>query len=453
MKHPKIIALKTKRFATQLILLGGAWAFVTGAAAATNQGSPEPKTLIQAIVLGMGRDAPVVTDARYDPYFKGHSAAAGIPAVIAAGRFYINGLVLPSSEAAYAKQTPDGYLVNQVRWLYRDATGTAWRGGYKGQKTVGSYAEAALAVATGIVPGLEVRLYDSDGDGLADLVEADYKEGVQVERVTHRNDDSYSVERGDIDTLKRTGQEGRVFDAQHFSGASGERIDARNFDKTIGSGDIALFWYGPDGWVMQRAKEARGVFIDGTDHRSYNIGGTSYADAMRFSRDNLFISNRPGEYANALMYFGLNGNAEGLASSLWLVPTTDPKAQGAPVGISSGASAHRLLAKAVAVAKNKLSSVAVSRDGRDVPAKALWALAADHDQVSQAISRAEEALASASSPPALLDYQIYLLYLTLHGSDSDIGARFGGYRYAGFENGLKPGTQTPSPLSESSSRP
>ncbi|BEV14355.1 hypothetical protein HBDW_11430 [Herbaspirillum sp. DW155] len=401
------------------------------------------RTLLKAIVLGMGSEGASVTDARYDRYFGQGSAAAGVAAVIAAGRFLVNGLAIPATETDCARRFPDGYPVNQTPWLRYDDKVSAWRGGYQGEKVAGSYAAAALAVATGIVPGLEVRLYDTDRDGHADLIEADFKEGVQVGRIIRNDDGTYSVTRGDIDTANTTAVEGRTFDGTRFTATSGERIAARDFDTTLAPGDIALFWHGPDGWILQRAREVHGVFVDGMDHRRYDIDGTAYADAMRFSRNNLLISNRPGEYANAQKYFGLNDNHEGLKVSLWLVPTRDLEAHGAPVGITSGASARRLLARAVAIARQKLGDVVVSVDGKDVPSTAKWVHQDAYRQLSDAIARAEGALASAASSPALLDYQIYLLYLTLNGSDGDIGARFGGYRYAGFDHAILTGTRAP----------
>ena len=59
----------------------------------------------------------------------------------------------------------DRYLVNQVPWLYYDRAKATWKGGYKGQQAPANYDAAALAVANGIVAGLEVRLYDTDKDG------------------------------------------------------------------------------------------------------------------------------------------------------------------------------------------------------------------------------------------------------------------------------------------------
>ncbi|WKX25769.1 hypothetical protein [Tatumella ptyseos] len=171
---------------------------------------------------------------------------------------------------------------------------------------------------------------------------------------------------------------------------------------------------------------------------------------MRFSRDNLPISNRPGEYANAQKYFGLNdsheglkASHEGLKASLWLVPTTDPQTPGAPIAITSHSSAKTFLAKVISIARKRLSSVAASIDGKDIPTTSKLVAQEEYTQLKDAIARADAALASTTSSPVLLDYQIYLLYLALNGSKNDIGARFGGFNYLGFENEVRAGTMTP----------
>lgn len=394
--------------------------------------APEVATLLRAVVLNMGSDAPRITDPRYDRYFKQGSAAAGVAGVIAAGKFRINGLPIPASEADFRRLNPQGYSINQEVWLAQDAVAGTWKGGYRAQQPAGAYDAAALAVATGIVAGLEVRLYDSDGDRFVDVIEADYQEGVQVQTITRNADGTVSVVRGDIDVAQRTAEEGRVFDAERFTATSGERISAQAFDPAIQPGDVALFWWGPQGWAMRRAREVHGVFIDGQDHKTYTIDGHSYADAMRFSRDNLIIANRPGEFVNAQKFFGLNNNAQGLKVSLWLVPTTDPTSQGAPVAMTSGAEARAFLAKALAHARDLLASAAPSVDGRDVAPGARWVPSAIHQQLQRVVVRADAALREESSSNGFLDYQTYLLYLVINGSADDIGARYAGYQWPGF---------------------
>jgi hypothetical protein len=393
-------------------------------------------TLLKALVNKGGENpmAPVVTvsDAQYSQYFRQDSAEAGVKAVIAAGEFYINGFAIPATEAEFTAKYPNGYTVNQANWLFKSEAG--WMGGNGGgREPLGSYDAAAFATATGLPAGLEVRLYDTDADGYTDLIETQYLEGLVVNKITDNGNGTYSVYRGDLDlSITYSSNDGRLFDGAHFTVTSGEVIKKANLDAAIKEGDGVLFWFGPDGWVLDKAIEINGIFVEGIDHEYYQMDNVKYQDAMRFSRDNLFISNRNGEFANAHKYFGLNDNKEGLKVSLWLVPTTDyPSVTGAPVGLTSNENAGAFLAKAIAVAKAKLGSVVVSAGGADAIGKT-WTTQAAYDELSAAIARAEASLTS-NKNSVLLDYQIYLLYLTLHGSNDDIGAQFAGYNYVGFD--------------------
>ncbi|MFD2781293.1 hypothetical protein ACFS32_09360 [Novosphingobium pokkalii] len=402
------------------------------------------KGMMRAIVLNMGDEGRSVTDARYDSLFRGGDATQGVVQVIRAGRFFINGIAMPATAEDFAKTSPDGYLVNQVAWLKRDAATGAWKGGFKAEKPAASYESAALASATGIVAGLEVRLYDTDHDGFADRIEAEYKEGVAVGKVLRRRNGMFSVRRADQGVGQAAGAatgEGRAFDSAHFTATSGEAIKPAHFDRTLHPGDVALFWYGPDGWVMQRALQVRGAFMGGEDHKNYNIDGKIYQDAMRFSRDGIAISNRPGEFVNAQKFFGFDKDQRGAKTSLWLVPTTQAGKQGAPVALTSGTDAAQFLSRAIAVAKAHLSAAKVSVDGRDVPSTGTWASGQAHAQLASVIAGAQAQLAKGDPTGAALDYQTYLLYLALDGSDKDIGARFGGFRFTGFDHEVKAGLQ------------
>ena len=409
------------------------WIIVLLIAGFDNTASAETQakeTLLKTIVNNMGEDE-TVTNAQYSKYFKEGTAEDGVKAIIAAGKFIINGYAIPATETACTDEYPDGYSVNKTAWLYK--SGDSWHGGINGEKTYDSYAAASLAVATALPAGLEVKLYDTNNDGYTDLIETQYQEALIVGKITHNGDETYSVARGALDSaITYSITDGKAFDSSRFTSISGDVI--KNFDTTIKEGDIALFWYGTDGWVMDRAKEVNGVFVDGADHNYYQIDTVKYQDAMRFSRDNVIISNRPGEFANTQKYFGLNNNDKRLRVSLWLVPTTNyPETKGAPIGFTTNENAGTFLTKAIAIAQANLESVVISTDGTDMAAGTKWTTQAAYDELSAAITRAKAALDSKESS-ALLDYQVYLLYLTLNGSSRDIGAVYGGYKYTGFNN-------------------
>ncbi|KAH8657773.1 hypothetical protein BX600DRAFT_59002 [Xylariales sp. PMI_506] len=426
--------------AAALTMLPAAGLAACGTAYSANQ---IDGTLLRAIVLDMGTDAANVTAAEYDQYFEQGSALEGVEAIIAASQFYINLWSIPGTEAAFqnvSQCSSNGYLVNQVPWLYYNSTTGSWWGGYEAETEADSYDAAALSVVTSIVAGLEVRFWDTNGDGYTDLIDADYLEGVTVDTVTRNANGTYSVYRGNIDIANKTPNEGTIFDGDLFDTA-GPLIPADNFDTTIASGDIALFWYGPNGWALKRAQEVVGLFIDGADHTNYDVGGVLYDDALRFSRDNLPISNRPGEFTDAQKFFKLtNDSAAGLNVSLWLVPVTNTTESGAPIGITSDSNSRAFLSRSVAQAQAQLDNVTISTDGSDVPSTQEWVTQAVYTQLDDAIARANESLALANSSSFLLDYQTYVLYLTLSGGSDDIGAEFAGFNYTGFENEEQLGT-------------
>lgn len=398
-------------------------------------------TLLKALVINMGADK-TVTDAMYDAYFQEGSALDGVKAILAAGRFYINDFAIPATAEDLDILYPSGsYLLNQSAWLTRTDEG------YQvGKDTYESYADAALAAATDFDAGLEVRLYDSDGDGFADWIAMDYVEAVIVNKIVDLGDGTYSIQRSQVDASYVWDSDGRYYDGDHFTADSGEVIAARNLDSALQEGDMGLFWYGPDGWAIERALEVTGILVDGEDHAFYQIGDVQYEDAMRFSRDNIIVSNRCGEFVNAQKYFGLNNSGDGLTVSLWFVPTTDPGVMAAPAGFTTNGNAAAFLAQAIDAAREKLSGVVVSADGTDVPAGQDWVKQEVYDALEATIQRAETALADDLSED-VLTYHVYLLYLSLKGTGSDIGAMYAGFDYPGFDNQLNGAEPAPSSIS------
>ena len=302
-------------------------------------------------------------------------------------------------------------MLNRSPWLVKTETG------YRvGRNDFADYADAALAAATGFIAGLEVRLMDDDGDGFTDRIEMDYVEAVIVAEVRKNEDGTYSLSRAEPDPASIWENDGRVYDGKRFTEGSNEKILPENLDPSLKKGDVALFRYIPAGWEVRRAREIRGRLTGGRDHEYYQINTTRYEDAMRFSRDNLPISNRCGEYLNTHEYFGFTGGDKEV--SLWFVHTSDPDLQAAPAGFTSGRNAAAFLSEAIAFAEDALRSSVNASD-------------TEKATLEKSIFRAEQAL-SAASAPEILDYNTYLLYLALHGSGDDIGARFAGFDYPGF---------------------
>ena len=78
-----------------------------------------------------------------------------------------------------------------------------------------------------------------------------------------------------------------------------------------------------EGWIIKRAKEIKGKLIDGGDYKFYQIGDKKFRDTMRFSRDNIIISNRYGEFLNAHKYFCFLNMRDNSEISLWLIHSLD----------------------------------------------------------------------------------------------------------------------------------
>ena len=175
-----------------------------------------------------------------------------------------------------------------------------------------NYDDAAFATATGYIAGLEFRLYDTD------------------------DDDTYTLYRSDLNNSLKWENDGREYDSNYFNKEWNESINETNFDSRIKKGDIAIFTFRPQGWVIERGKEVKGMLVDGQDHEYYQINERKYDDAMRFSRDNIIISNRCGEYLNSHKYFGLYGYDKSSEVSLWFINSYDVNRFGAPCGFTSG---------------------------------------------------------------------------------------------------------------------
>ena len=354
---------------------------------------------------GMNSTAIDVTSPENAKYFDDN----GVNGVVAAGKFSINGFAIPGTAEEFDAQYPDGYKINGENQI------TKVEGGYKvGKKTYEVYADAAAAAITGMPGGLVTELFDTDDDGYADTVKLWYKCGVFVSEITDNGDGTYSVYRGQMGDLEPE-YAGRLFDSENFAETTGEKIAAERFDTSIQVGDVAVFWYTPEGWNMQRAKEVNGIFMEGEDHHFYQIDDTQYTDAMKYSRDNLFVSNRNGEFANAHKYFGFNANDDGLKVSLWLDPGSL-----APIGFTSNENAKIFLQRGLEQAKAKYDSVTLPAEPTEDQAFAYQAL-------EKAIALAQTILDDENSVSNQCDYALYYLYLTLNGTGNDIGASFAGF--------------------------
>ncbi len=334
----------------------------------------------------------------------------GVMGVVADGGFYINDFQIPATAEDLAA-LEGGFVVNSETMKLEVIDGVITM---DGKDTFETYAEAIKALVNDELPGgLHFDLYDEDGDTKTDVVKMWYTEGVIVNEISQDADGNYVLSRGDLTFVPSYA--GRLYDADNFSGKLNEVIKPENFDTTIKEGDCAIFYYTPDGWVVERATEINGIYEDGKDHGYYQIDGVQYPDTMKYSRDNLIVAQRNGEYNNAHQYFGFNGNDDGLKTSLWL----DPKS-GSPIGLSANENAKTFLTAALANAKFKYEGTKLADDATEAQKIAYAAL-------GEAIELAEKTLADEASLNSEYDFYTYYLYLNLAGTGNDIGAAFAGF--------------------------
>lgn len=359
-------------------------------------------------VLNKMNGESVISDEKYAAFFREGSAEKGVKAILSAGKFFVNGFPVPAEAAEFG--------VNSEMWLTREGEG--W---HVDRKVFDSYADAAFAIVDRLPAGIDVNAYDTDGDGFADLIDTWCPDAMIAAALTRGEDGTVVLDRGSLDAaVKYSDKDGIAY----FGPKPEIRIKPENLAADVREGDMVLVSRHPDGWHAERALEVRGFFMGGVDHENYIVSGEFYPDAMRFSRGNIIVSNRNGEFSNAQKYFGLNEEEKRRELSFWLMKCEDfPARKAAPIGFTCGENAKYFLQSAVDTAKAKLE-----QGRKNAPAEAVR-------ELEEAIARAELVLGR-NTRPELMDHQVYILYLTLHGCTEDIGARFAGFKYAGFEQYL-----------------
>lgn len=439
-----------------------------------NQSLKKSEKIFKSIIVkNNGNKKISLSDNSYNYLFAENDTEVGIRKIIANEKFFINEFPIPKNPENISLE----YLVNGDVWLYKKNLTWIVDG-----KEFENYEDAAYALLERIPEGLEFRLYDKDGDGFADEIHLDYLEGFIVDKILLNEDESFSLKRLELsDFVTQVSGEGRAYDSEHFSKNSCEKVLAKNFDSSIKVGDVVLFSYVSDGWKIVKAEKKFGVLTGGEDHKFYKIADEKFADAMRFSRDNIIISNRCGEFFNTLKYFGfvdddsdfgsenfaggsgtenssenlekesntenfsvgvsgtsvavanpsgkVSGNSlsktgEKLKVNLYLVPTSEENIYGAPIAFTCDFETSKIfLENALSFAKSKLAE-----QNQNANSNLL-----SFEQLNSVIQNAQNLLENSSINNAtILNYEMYLLYLALNGTQDDIGAQFANYNFSGF---------------------
>ena len=146
--------------------------------------------LVCAMLINMDKDGKI-TDEQYNKYFKSNNSVEGVKQVIKNNQFFIKYKVMQS------------------------------------KKDFDTYDEASFATATGFVAGLEVRLFDLDGDSYVDYIEVDYVESIIVNEIILNKDNTFSLYRSDVDEESVWEYDGKRFDGDVFTKSWKEKIEKK----------------------------------------------------------------------------------------------------------------------------------------------------------------------------------------------------------------------------------
>ena len=80
-----------------------------------------------------------------------------------------------------------------------------------------------------------------------------------------------------------------------------------------------------------------------------------------------------------------------------------------------------------------MDNTIVDNDGKNVEKGKKYVSKYEYEKFKNLIMRAEK-ICDNDFPNEIYDYNVYLLYLANFGSQSDIGAKFAGFNYEGFDN-------------------
>lgn len=351
----------------------------------TGTSAGDPNAMDVVAVIENDGDATKIT--ALDSYFNGNALQA-VEALLDAGKFCVNGIPVPATEDEIIV-----YQVNQVDSIYKGDSG--W--GYNVHKTTSAnnltFAAARLGFAETVttVRGHTTTLYGDAATGRVNKVDVQSFDVVRVTDVVYYNE-SITVVRGDFDLETERVRPDVNQIIFHNS----------RFDMNIAPGDFALYYYGPDGWVIQKAESVTGKLSKNEAGNFVVNAGQSDAYEhveSNVSRYNLMPCNRPSQFYSAYVSLGLTD----LDVVTWLTPT------GHPIGFTYGdkAAAKAALTQAIANAAAAKDGVVVSENGGDVAQGTRWVTQEAMDAYDAALSAAQAVCSRNSTPAQGYDQAIY----------------------------------------------
>ena len=352
---------------------------------------PAETTPVADNVKVWDNDNVAITDASFDAYFPGTTAKEAVQKLLAEGKCYVNGIQVPAS----AGETVD-YQVNYVSSLYK--TNSGW--GYNVHKTTSAdnltFEAARLGFFETIttVRGHQTSLtYDAAGN-----VERIDTQSYEVFRISY-----FENHGGQVDKIMRGDFEletNRIrFDVEKITA-----VESENFDESIEVGDVVVYYYGPDGWVMKKATPVVGTLakVDG----KFVVNGGKADEYVKVesnvSRYNLINSSRPTQFYTAYTNLGLTEQS----ITMWCTPN------GYPIGFTMGdrAASRATLLKAIANAEAAKTGVVVSANfGEDVEKGTKWVTQEAMDAFTAAIKDAKTVAYNNTAELYELDMAMYTL--------------------------------------------
>ena len=334
----------------------------------------KPTTPEAENVKSWDNDNVKITDSSFDSYFPGTTAAEAVAKLLAEGKCYVNGIPVPAT----ADETDD-YQVNFVSSLYKTETG--W--GYNVHKTTSANNLTFEAARLGFfetittVRGHKTSLtYDANGN-----VERIDTQSFDVFRISYFEDHGGQVDkimRGDfaLETQRIR------FDVEKITAVASDK-----FDDAIDVGDVVVYYYGPDGWVMEKAMAKVGT-LSKNDNKEFVVNAGKADEYVKVesnvSRYNLIDGSRPSQFYNA--YVGLKLQEQNVEVTTWCTPN------GFPIGFTLGdrTSSKATLQQAIKNAEAAKEGVVVSENfGEDVPVGTKWVTQADMDAFDAALKEAK----------------------------------------------------------------
>ena len=342
-------------------------------------------------VVTWDNDNVKITDASFDQYFPGTTALEGVKKLLSEGKVYVNGIPVPAAE----DETSD-YQVNGVSSLYKTETG--W--GYNVHKTTSannlSFADARLGFFETIttVRGHQTSItYDDAGN--PERIDAQSYDVFRITYFENHGGQVDKIERGDFAL-----ETNRVRpDVESITAVSSE-----NFDSDIDIGDVVVYYYGPNGWVMEKAMAKVGTVtkVDGNFVIDQGEADEYTHVESNVSRYNLIDSCRPTQFYDSYVRLGLTDQSV----VTWCTPN------GFPIGFTLGgrAESKAILAQAIANAKAAKEGVVVSADyGASLDAGTKWVTQADMDAFDAAIAAAEAVCNNNAAELYQYDWAMYTL--------------------------------------------